>query len=219
VKLYYFCDECIEPAWLETLCNSLIEDDLQVRWMMEARLEQEFTPELCRKLYQAGCRMLAFGLESGCQRILDLMDKGIKVHTASKALMNCAEAGIWNHVFGIIGFPTETPEEANQTLQFIGENIQHIRSAGCHTFVLERHSRVWSNPAHFKINKVTPHDDGDLSLNFDYSVQKGMNQERALEIAREFQERLGEKHLDLLRFGRFLVPYIAGYLRRGENHS
>jgi anaerobic magnesium-protoporphyrin IX monomethyl ester cyclase len=219
VELYYFCDECIEPTWLDTLCDQMIREGLQARWMMEARLEQGFTPELCKKLYRAGCRMLAFGLESGCQRILDFMEKGITVTTASQVLKNCAEAGIWNHVFGIIGFPTETPEEAEKTLQFIVKNREHVRSAGCHTFVLERHSDVWSNPAHFRVSRMTPHDGSDLPLNFDYCVRDGMSQEKASEVVMMFQERLGEEHLDLLRFGRFLVPYISEYLRGGDNHD
>jgi radical SAM superfamily enzyme YgiQ (UPF0313 family) len=208
VKLYYFCDECIEPAWLETLCNRLIEEDLQVRWMMEARLEQEFTPELCRKLYQAGCRMLAFGLESGCQRVLDLMNKGTKKEYISQTLQNSSDAGIWNHVCIIVGFPTETCDEARETLEFLKENKKNIGSAIASSFLLELDSKIYLNPETYGITKILHHKDKDFQFVFDYDAYEKMNKEETKEIWKEFQETIEKEGLLPIEYGGFLLPLM-----------
>ncbi len=67
-------------------------------------------------LKQAGAHTLKFGAESGSQRVLDLMVKGITVEQTLEANRRCKRLGI-RPVFGLmIGYPTETFEEINQTI-------------------------------------------------------------------------------------------------------
>lgn len=67
-------------------------------------------------LKRAGAYTLKFGAESGSQRILDLMNKGIKVEQTLAANQRCKKHGIIP-VFGLmIGYPTETFEEIDQTI-------------------------------------------------------------------------------------------------------
>ncbi len=67
-------------------------------------------------LKDAGAHTLKFGAESGSQRVLDLMQKGIKVEQTLAANERCKRFGI-TPVFGLmIGYPTETFEEINQTI-------------------------------------------------------------------------------------------------------
>ncbi len=67
-------------------------------------------------LKRAGAHTLKFGAESGSQRVLDLMIKGIKVEQTLEANQRCKKLGI-TPVFGLmIGYPTETFEEINQTI-------------------------------------------------------------------------------------------------------
>ena len=67
-------------------------------------------------LKRAGAHTLKFGAESGSQRVLDLMIKGIKVEQTLEANLRCKKFGI-TPVFGLmIGYPTETFEEINQTI-------------------------------------------------------------------------------------------------------
>jgi anaerobic magnesium-protoporphyrin IX monomethyl ester cyclase len=79
-------------------------------------------------LKDAGAHTLKFGAESGSQRVLDLMIKGIKVEQTLDANERCKKFGI-TPVFGLmIGYPTETFEEINQTIdlgfQLKRENAQ-----------------------------------------------------------------------------------------------
>ena len=74
------------------------------------------TPEEIKLMKRAGAHTLKFGAESGSQRILDLMQKGITVEQTIEANRKCAEYGI-NPAFALmIGYPTETFEEMNQTI-------------------------------------------------------------------------------------------------------
>jgi radical SAM superfamily enzyme YgiQ (UPF0313 family) len=79
-------------------------------------------------LKRAGAHTLKFGAESGSQRILDLMVKGIKVQQTLDANQRCKKFGI-TPVFGLmIGYPTETFEEINQTIN-LGFQLQRENAA------------------------------------------------------------------------------------------
>ena len=49
-------------------------------------MEKVFTAERCQKLKRAGCQCISFGMESGNQRVLDLIDKGTKVEFMAKTI-------------------------------------------------------------------------------------------------------------------------------------
>jgi radical SAM superfamily enzyme YgiQ (UPF0313 family) len=67
-------------------------------------------------LKRSGAHTLKFGAESGSQRILDLMTKGIVVQQTLDSNERCKKFGI-TPVFGLmVGYPTETFAEINQTI-------------------------------------------------------------------------------------------------------
>lgn len=79
-------------------------------------------------LKRAGAHTLKFGAESGSQRILDLMIKGIKVQQTLDANQRCKKFGI-TPVFGLMmGYPTETFEEINQSID-LGFQLQRENPA------------------------------------------------------------------------------------------
>jgi hypothetical protein len=81
----------------------------------DAFYERKQFKEICGLLYKAGCRKIMFGLESGSQKMLDLVNKGIAVQHAEEILQNCAAAGIRFRVFAMIGLLHESVEEAFET--------------------------------------------------------------------------------------------------------
>jgi radical SAM superfamily enzyme YgiQ (UPF0313 family) len=79
-------------------------------------------------LKRAGAHTLKFGAESGSQRVLDLMIKGIKVEQTLEANLRCKKFGI-TPVFGLMmGYPTETFEEINQSID-LGFRLQRENPA------------------------------------------------------------------------------------------
>lgn len=102
------------------ICDGIINRGLDVTWSCSARADT-VTPELLLKMAEAGCRCIFYGIESGCQRVLDLMKKGEKLQQITDAIRWTEDAGMQTWGFFILGFPGETRQELEMTIQFAGE--------------------------------------------------------------------------------------------------
>ncbi|MCZ7355972.1 MAG: PqqD family peptide modification chaperone [Candidatus Methanoperedens sp.] len=193
---FTFQDEGLAPKLVKALSDKLIESSLEISWLADSRFESAFSPELGRKLASAGCKMIYFGLESANERILTCMDKGIKKENVLKICKYSTDAGIWTHLFLIFGFPTETRDEAKETMDFILENNEVIRSMSFGSFQLTRHSKVYENPTAFEVTKVVQDDSIDLSLWFDYEIKSGLSKKETDEIIKEFYSKLSMRYGD-----------------------
>ena len=67
---------------------------------------------------KAGCFLIYYGIESGSQRILNFIKKGIKIEQIKRAIRWTRETGIKTLGSFIIGFPNETKEEIKKTIEF-----------------------------------------------------------------------------------------------------
>lgn len=91
-------------------------------WVCQGRVDQ-VNPRLLDAMQSAGLKMIAFGVESGSQKILDYYRKGIKLEQTEKAFKLCKERGIATHAFVMVGAPIETWEDIEATIEII-ERIQ-----------------------------------------------------------------------------------------------
>src|SRR5690242_18243013 len=119
-------------------------------------LWRRFGRELLGKMYDSGCRFILWGVESGCQRILDLMDKGTKVSETEQVLEDARAAGLKNHVFVIFGFPTETQEELQLTLDLLARHKAAIAMVHRGVYELEPGSPAFAHPEKFSITRTWP---------------------------------------------------------------
>ena len=118
-----FCDEYLTPTQLRELSAGLLERQIKLRWSTFARPESQFRDfNFMEQLYAAGCRMLMLGLESGSQRVINLMKKGTKVSNFRPILEACKAANIAVRYDFMAGFPGETEEEVEATYTFIRQN-------------------------------------------------------------------------------------------------
>jgi len=210
-KYVEFVDECIHPSRMKELSDKIVQEKLDIRWMAEARLEKQFSKELCQRMYEAGCRILYYGLEAANSRVLNLMCKGTTKENMRQTLRNSSEAGIWNHVFLFFGFPTETEEEANETIRFVLNNKDKINSVAHSTFNLKKDSQVFLNKEKYGIRKIKVIEQ-NFDLNFDYEVSTGMNQKEAARIDENFREMVSKNLVALSADNRWFAPFAAGYL-------
>ena len=121
---FYFLDGSIgnNPKLLKEFCNKIIETRLNqtIKWYGNIRVDQ-VDEDLLKNLWKAGCRYLFYGFESGSQRILDLMNKGVKVED------NYRVANIHNklkfpyNASMIFGYPGEREEDILMTMKFLKE--------------------------------------------------------------------------------------------------
>jgi radical SAM superfamily enzyme YgiQ (UPF0313 family) len=70
--------------------------------------------------------MLKLGIESGSQKVLDGMGKGIDLRQVEMALKALAKAGIASYVYLLFGTPEESPAEAQETLAFVSRHHRLI---------------------------------------------------------------------------------------------
>jgi radical SAM superfamily enzyme YgiQ (UPF0313 family) len=113
------------------------------------RPEAALTPETCRELAQGGALSMALGVESGAERVLRLINKGIKLEEIRIAIQNLAQAGIAVETMCFMDFPTETFREAQATLVFIRSLRDSIALFICGTFSLSHGSRVAHYPEEY----------------------------------------------------------------------
>jgi anaerobic magnesium-protoporphyrin IX monomethyl ester cyclase len=101
---------------LKEICHLILKNKLKVRWTCFAKVNQ-VNEELLTLMKKAGCKMLLFGIESGSQRILNLMRKGFLLEDVERAANLSKKVGIPIEGSFIIGFPTETRKEVLQTIE------------------------------------------------------------------------------------------------------
>ena len=103
------------------LCDKLINEKLGITWICITRADK-LGKDLTLKMKKAGCTEIHIGVESGSQRILDLMNKGISIESLENAIKLIKETEIKAKTYLMYGFPGETIEDRQMTIDFIRKN-------------------------------------------------------------------------------------------------
>ena len=99
------------------LCDLLVKSRLDIQFFTAGRVNL-VDEELIIKLKEAGCITLGYGIESGSQKMLDAMNKGVTVEQAEKAIRLTQKYMGWPDCTFIIGMPGETAETIQETVDF-----------------------------------------------------------------------------------------------------
>ncbi len=191
-RYFTFSDEAISPSAFSRMSKAILSQkvDMRALGMLKFESGEVETPELFEEMFQAGFLMLFFGLESANDRILSIIDKGCDQKTEGRVLKHSSEAGIWNHLYLFFGFPTETREEAEDTIDFTIKNGEtgagHIHSVGQSIFSLEKDSAIYHNPGKFKIDKIIKSPKRDMAIVFDYEINEGMTRGEIQDVYQNF---------------------------------
>ena len=100
------------------ICREIKNRKLKIEWDCETRVDM-VTKELLVEMKNAGCESIWFGVESGSQKVLDAMRKGISPSQIVKAFKWAKEAGLITVAGVVLGFPGETKETIEETTKFI----------------------------------------------------------------------------------------------------
>lgn len=104
-------------ANLIKLCDMIIDRGLKIRWTCNSRVDT-LTEPVARKMKEAGCWLVAFGVETGSQTILDNVKKDAKVEQARETLNLCKKVGLKTWAYFIIGLPGENKQTVRETIDF-----------------------------------------------------------------------------------------------------
>jgi len=100
------------------ICDEIKNRKIGLPWDCQSRVDQ-ISKEILTKMKDAGCQQIFFGVESGCQQILDSVNKRTTVEQNEKAIKLAKETGLFVTISIMIGYPGETREARKQTLDFI----------------------------------------------------------------------------------------------------
>jgi len=155
------------------------------------RLLGGYNKRILKQMYQAGFRAMAWGLESGCQKVLDDMQKGIDLQTAAKVLKNSALVGIKNLCWVMVGFPGETKEEFLETLNFLQKNSRWISYVMFSKFELLINTYLYQHYKQFGLSDLL---ESDNSPTVGCKVDKGIKSKEALKLISDVltQKMLGK---------------------------
>jgi anaerobic magnesium-protoporphyrin IX monomethyl ester cyclase len=176
-RTIYFAVDAMSPLYLKRLSKALIDANINIRWSAELRLEKSLQKELALDLRKAGCVCVSFGYESGSQRILDLINKGVKIKEVPQILHQLSEVNIGTQIMGFTGFPGETLEEALETYHFLERNRSGWTLAGIGSFSLTPGAIVSKQPAAFGINEINSYIEDDIVRSLTWKCQDTLENE------------------------------------------
>ncbi len=111
---------CVMPSWIDRFCRLLDEERLDFVWTVQGRVDT-VRKEMLERMAASGCYNIHFGFESGSERMLELINKGITLDQGRRAVKWAKKAGLEVRGSFIIGLPTETPQTAEDTIRFACE--------------------------------------------------------------------------------------------------
>ncbi len=193
--IFQFIDDAIHPSVLSKMADTILARKMKIRYDAYLRLDSGFTEPLCKKLAASGLKNVLFGMESANQRMLDLMCKGNTPENMLKVLKNMKAAGIQNILSCLIGFPTETSEEAWESIKFLKENRQwyyyvYIVHFGMISDMRE-HAELYGI-RNLNMNDLIRYDDsGFTALGYPYETSTGMTVDEALGVIQKGRQELG----------------------------
>lgn len=116
-EIHILDDACTTiPERMIEICNRIIERNIDCIFDCANGIRaNSATPELLSKMKKAGFYKVAFGIESGDEKILENIDKGLKIETVRKAVESAKNAGLEVWGFFMIGLPGETRETVEKT--------------------------------------------------------------------------------------------------------
>jgi radical SAM superfamily enzyme YgiQ (UPF0313 family) len=108
----------LNRSFILDLCRAVRQSGLsrKIQWTCESRVDT-VDEEVLRAMKEAGCWQISYGVESGSQRLLDLIEKGITLEQVEKTFAQTKKLGITIRAFFMLGLPTETREESWQTIR------------------------------------------------------------------------------------------------------
>lgn len=157
IRSFHFIDEAMPPAVIKTFCLEILKRGLDIIWWGNIRFDSAFDSDLPYLMSRAGCIAVTGGLESGCSRILSLMNKKTTVENIIRVSRKFAQSNILVHGYLIYGFPGEKPEEIAETLEVVRQMFLEkiLHSVFFHKFSLTVHSEIFRNPQNFSITEIS----------------------------------------------------------------
>jgi len=104
-----------QNEWIKEICDEIIKRKLGLKFLSQGRCSPYIDLETLKKMKEAGFVWIWWGVESGSQKVLDIIKKDIKIENVFRDFALAREAGIKSLAFIVVGFPGETAADIKLT--------------------------------------------------------------------------------------------------------
>ncbi|MFH0831779.1 MAG: radical SAM protein [archaeon] len=126
VNIIYFMDDLfmVYKQWVKDFCNELAKRNLKIYWRCAGRtnLVGMNDLKLLREMKKAGCVAIQYGIETGSPKLINLANKQVTLEQMEEAIRVTRLSGIEITLGWMIGFPEETKETLQETINFCVKN-------------------------------------------------------------------------------------------------
>ena len=115
----WFADDCftLNVEHVKRVCDLLVQHQVNVEWECLSRVDTLDVDE-AKAMKRAGCVRVFFGIESGSDTVLEIMNKRITTMQARRAVFAAKAAGLQVGAFFIVGYPGESDKTVLDTVRF-----------------------------------------------------------------------------------------------------
>jgi p-methyltransferase len=200
VRNLVFVDDTfnVPPTRFKSLCRMMIEEDLGLEWYSYFRCSNARDEETFDLAAASGCRGVFLGIESGDPRILANMNKLAKDDQYRTGIARLKERGITTFASIIVGFPGETEESVQNTIDFLEETKPTFWRA----------QPWWGNERSPVYRRRSEYDIRGNGYKWSHSTMD--SSEAASWCDRMFETVRGSTWLPLYDFDFWSLPYLAG---------
>jgi radical SAM PhpK family P-methyltransferase len=180
------------------LCRMMVRCDFGIEWFSYFRCGHAREPSVYDLMYEAGCRGVLLGIESGDDQILLNMDKRATTSHYRYGIGQLKERGIFTHSSFVVGFPGESQRTIRNTIDFINET-------GPDTFAVNHWYYMHSTPIHARAPQF------DLTGSGHTWTHRTMNSRQALDAADDmFKSVENAAWMPVNGLDFWGVPYLLG---------
>jgi radical SAM superfamily enzyme YgiQ (UPF0313 family) len=194
----------VKRSWIVEFCNIITSRRLDITWQLPSGTRSEaIDEEVCRLLYQSGCRYLNYAPESGSEIMLSRMKKQISKTSMMTSIRGALANGLNVKSNFILGFPSERLRDVKDTFTW----VLGMAWAGVHDVSVFPFSPY---PGSALFQEILQ--DGQIVLNDHYFYS--LSQYTDPRYARSYCRNMSKSSLRLVCLGTMMAFYLVSYLRR-----
>jgi radical SAM superfamily enzyme YgiQ (UPF0313 family) len=190
-KYFFLIDDMITKKRLLELAKNL--KPLNIIWACQLKPTSDLNKETLKQLYDSGLKNIMWGIESGSNRLLKLMNKGTTKEVNLKVLDDAHNLRIKNIAYLIFGSPPETKDEFLETIDFLEKAKIDLVSTS--VFGLQKGSIVFNNPENYSITEIKEEKRTLLPPKLSYKLSKGISQKQAAKLQSNYQKTINKLNL------------------------
>lgn len=166
-EVIYFVDECISPERLGEISKIILDNNINIEWIVETRIDKGFNRNLVELMEASGCKLLSFGIETVIDKTLKHMNKGFLFSDVVECISEFRNTDIAVAATMMVGYPWEMYENSVETLEKI-ENEMELDFFGVSLFGLHKNSILFREAERYGLEVIKT--GSRLQLNYDFNV-------------------------------------------------